>query len=54
MANFDFTVTSENGTGTSELTGLNNVIAAIDQGGGGAGFGGGLFVAGTNVITAPR
>jgi hypothetical protein len=33
MANFNFTVTSETGSGTADLTGLNNVIAAIDQGG---------------------
>ena len=39
MADFSFTVTIENGTGPGDLTGLANVIAAIDQGGADAGIG---------------
>ena len=38
MADFSFTVSSENGTGASDLTGLYNVITAIDQGGKDAGI----------------
>ena len=39
MSGTTFTVTSETGTGTSDLTGLNNALAAIDVGGADAGIG---------------
>ncbi len=39
MADFNFVVSSENGSGPNDLTGLNNVIAAIDVGGANAGPG---------------
>ena len=32
MTDFSFTVSSENGSGTSDMTGLNNVITVIDVG----------------------
>jgi len=39
MTDFSFTVSSENGSGPNDLTGLNNVIAVIDNCGTKAGVG---------------
>ena len=51
MASFIFTVSSQNGTGTSDLTGLNNVIAAIDIGGIDAGVGNSYTINIANNVT---